>query len=370
VECASPCSTVQRVEARLRQPVDWSSLTALADDHALLPLLAARFRAVDQSVVPQAVRENLREVQRAQTVFTLGCTAELFRLLDRFTALRIETLLTKGPVLAERCYGNPGSRQYNDLDLIARSKDMQRLTEAMMALDYEPKIPLEAIRAEKFPGEYVFTHRTNKLLVEFHTEHTFRYHPLPLPVDKLFARRACVRFDGHDVPALSVEDELILICIHGAKHLWTRLMWVADVAGLVSRQNVDWHAAMSAGREVGAERMLRVGLLLAANVLGVSLPSHVNAYLHSDPAAKRVSLQIAQSLPLGDNAAFGLLGRATFRLKMRGGLLPGARYLLRLTLSPTEEDWVDGSGEKRSWLLDAIGRPFRLARKYRRDGRA
>jgi hypothetical protein len=254
--------------------------------------------------------------------------------------------------------------------LIARSKDMQRLTEAMMALGYEPKIPLEAIRANRFPGEYVFTHRANKLLVEFHTEHTFRYHPRPLPVDKLFARKACVRFDGHDVPALSVEDELILICIHGAKHLWTRLMWIADVAGLVSRQNVDWHAAISAGGEVGAERMLRVGLLLAVDVLGVSLPANVGAYLYSDRAAARVARPIVQRLPLGDNATVGLLERATFRIKMRGGWLPGTRYLLRLTLSPTEEDWVDECEEKRSWLLDVMGRPFRLARKYGRDGRA
>jgi hypothetical protein len=370
VECASPFSTVQRLEAALRQPVDWASLTALADDHALLALLAARLRAVDQSTVPQAVRENLREVQRAQTVFTLGLTAELFRLLDHFAALRIEALLTKGPVLAERCYGDPGSRQYTDLDLIVRSKDMQRFTEAMMALDYEPKIPLEAIRAEKYPGEYVFTHRATKLMVEFHTEHTFRYHPRPLPVDKLFARKACVRFDGHDVPALSVEDELILICIHGAKHLWTRLMWFADVAGLVSRQPIDWHAAISAAREVSAERMLRVGLLLAVEVPGISLPANVGAYVHSDRGAERVVRQIAQRLPLGDNAAFGLLGRATFRMKMRGGWLHGARYLLRLTLSPTEDDWMDGSEEKRPWLLDAIARPLRLVRKYGRDGRA
>ncbi len=369
LECASPHRDPQGFERLLRKPIDWSHLLTLADEHGMLPLLAARLSGVDEAIVPAEIRQKLREWQRAQMVFSLSLTAELFRLLERFAASGLEVLLTKGPALAARCYDDPGSRQYTDLDLIVRGKDIHRATEMMIALGYEAKVPLKAIEAKKLPGEYVFTRRDTGLLVEFHTEHTFRYHPRPLPVEKLFERRACVRFDGHDVPALSTEDELILICIHGAKHFWTRLMWIADVAALVSRQDVDWDRAMAAGREVGAERMLRVGLRLAADVLGARLPAQVAGDVQADGAAERVASQIAGRLPLADAAAFGLFGRAAFRMRMRGGYLRGAVYLLRLSLSPTEEDWVSGSEEKRSWLVDAMGRPFRLARKYGRDGR-
>jgi len=66
--------------------------------------------------------------------------------------------------------------------------------------------------------------------VEFHTERTFRYHPRPLQMEKLFERSAYVVIDGREVPVLSLEDELVLICVHGAKHFWERLMWIADVA--------------------------------------------------------------------------------------------------------------------------------------------
>jgi putative nucleotidyltransferase-like protein len=370
LECASPHPNISCLNELVRRPIDWSSLQSLADEHGVLPLLAIRLRDLDESLVLAETRQKLREWQRSQVVFSLSLTAELFRLLDRFTASGLEVLLTKGPVLAARCYGDPGSRQYTDLDLIVRGKDIQRATEMMIALGYEPKVPLKAIEAKKLPGEYVFTQRDTGLLVEFHTEHTFRYHPRPLPVEKLFERRACVRFDGHDVPALSVEDELILICIHGAKHFWTRLMWIADVAALVSRQDVDWDRAMAAAGEVGAERMLRVGLRLAVELLGVPFPDRVARDVQADHGAERVAAQIALRLPLGDAATFGIFRRAAFRMKMRGGYLQGAAYLLRLSLSPTEEDWVSGSEEKRSWLLDSMGRPFRLARKYGRDGRA
>jgi putative nucleotidyltransferase-like protein len=369
LECANPHPAAQRLTELVRNPVDWSALLALADEHGILPLLAKRLQDVEDAIVPPEIRQKLRGRQRAQVVFTLSMTAGLFRLLDRFAASGIDTLLTKGPVLSMRCYGDPGLRQYCDLDLIVRGRDIQRSTEEMIALGYEPKVPLAAIQAQKLPGEYVFARRDTKLLVEFHTEHTFRYHPRPLPLERLFKRQIRVQVDGHDVPSLSTEDELLLICIHGTKHFWERLMWIADVAALVSRQTIDWGRAISAAREVGAERMLRVGLLLATDVLDVRLPAEVAADVHSDTPAARVAARIAKRLPSANSAPLGLFERAAFRMKTRGGFLAGAAYLLRLSLSPTEEDWVSGSEEKRPWLLDAIGRPFRLARKYGRDGR-
>jgi hypothetical protein len=62
--------------------------------------------------------------------------------------------------------------------------------------------------------------------------------------------------------------------------------------------------------------------------------------------------------------------RAIFRMRMRGGSLSGPAYLLRLSFSPTEEDWVEGAENRRHWLLDALGRPFRLALKYGRDNKS
>jgi len=141
------------------------------------------------------------------------------------------------------------------------------------------------------------------------------------------------------------------------------------VAALVTRQSVDWERAVSAVQEVEAKRMLYVGLLLAMNVTGARLPAKVIDELSADATAGRIAAHIARRLPLVDAEPFGLLRRAAFRIRMRGGLPPGIAYLLRLSLSPTEEDWRAGTEEKRAGMLDAISRPFRLARKYGRNGK-
>ena len=189
--CACPSADASRLADALGKPLDWPRFLALADEHGLLPLVSARLRAADIDP-PEEVCRQLQDAQRSQIIFTLSLTAELFRVLERFASVGIEILLTKGPALAARCYGDPGSRQYSDLDFVARSTDMRRAIETMMALGYESKVLITSIEAGKFPGEYVFVRPDTKLMVEFHTEKTFRYHPRPIPSRNCFCGiRAC-----------------------------------------------------------------------------------------------------------------------------------------------------------------------------------
>jgi hypothetical protein len=295
-------------------------------------------------------------------------TAELFRLLDRFAAQAISAMVVKGPVLAVHAYGDPAMRSYGDLDLLVRQRDIRSATELMLADGYRAHVPLRAIDAGKIPGQYLFSKPDSNLLVEMHNDFTLRYFPRRLPIEKFFERQIRVPLDGREAPALSVEDELVLICIHGAKHLWERLIWIADVAALVSRQSgIDWERVTESAREVGAERMLHTGLQLAEDVLRMQWPSKVSSQIHRDAVATRLARQVQKWLPAAGDAPPGLFERAAFRLRMRGGLVAAPAYLLRLSLSPTEEDWQSGAEERRTGFLDALRRPLRLARKYGRD---
>jgi hypothetical protein len=370
LECGKPHPEKSRLRDLLLPPLDWPSLLALAEDHGILGLIGTQLRDFDESAVPIEARQKLRDWHRAYALFTMNLTAEMFRLFDGFAASGVEALVIKGPVLSVRCYGDPGLRQYGDLDLIVRDAEILRSTELMISLGYEPVVPLKAIQAGKIPGEYVFRQSKTKLLVEFHTERTFRYHPRPLPLEILFKRQVRVVIDAREVPALAPEDELILICIHGAKHFWERLCYVADVAAFVSNQALDWARVQSAAEEVGGERMLCVGLRVAADALGASLPASVAKRVRSDPTVDRLAGQITRWLPAAGSAPPGIFERAVFRMRMRGGIFSGPAYLFRLSFSPTEDDWVKDPENKRHWFLDAVGRPFRLARKYGGDRKA
>jgi hypothetical protein len=346
--------------------LDWELALELADGHRVLGVVAARLKDMAFTGVPSIAREQLQARIRAQHLFSLAMTAELFGLLEAFRQNGIETLLVKGPVVSQLAYGDPAIRSYVDLDLLVRNEAILGASRAMTALGFEADVPEAAILAGKIPGEYLFARSGTRHLVELHTPSTFRYYPAPMRVDDLFARQRRVTLDGKEVPTLSLEDEFILNCIHGAKHFWERLMWSADIAALVVRHpEIDWPRAQQAARDVGAARMLHVGLLLSESLLRVPVPEQMAASANTDAAAKALLRQVRSWVPYAGYLTPPLLRRAMFRWRMGGGAFGGTTYLLRLSLSTTEDDWSEGRGSR---VLEMLRRPFRLIRKYGQGG--
>jgi len=364
--CASPAPLPpERVQA-LSAELDWDLLLETAEVHRVLGVLTMRLKEAGLPGVPPEAREKLQARMRAQHLFTLSMTAELFRILEEFARAQIETLLVKGPLVSLLAYGDPAVRSYVDLDLVIRHEAILPAWRIISGSGFEPDVPEQAIRAGKIPGEYLFTRPNTPQMVELHTEKTFRYYPRPMRISDLFARQRRVSLDGKEVPALSLEDEFVLNCIHGAKHFWERLMWPADVAAITVRHTeISWERVAQAAKDVGAERMVRVALLLGEHLLGAVIPDEMAAAAHDDRTAMELVRQIESWLPSGGYAPPALPRRATFRLKMGGGGLAGTAHLLRLSLSPTEEDW--GEEERSSSVWDAVKRPFRLMRKYGQD---
>ena len=370
LECASPVPDPEKLSVLLPS-VDWSRLLPLAEDHGVMGHLTASLHKLGDGAVPASIKQTLLDRQREQVFYTLKLSAELFRILDQFASQKIAALVVKGPVLAMQAYGDPAMRSYGDLDLLVRQRDIRCATELMLSAGYQSAVSIAAIDSGKIPGQYLFSRPEAKLLVELHNDRTLRYFPRRLPLEKLFERQIRVRLDAHDAPALCVEDELVLICIHGAKHFWERLIWIADVAALITRQSsIDWRRVAESAKEVGAERMLHVGLHLAKKMLRMPLPPETMAAVEADKQSAHLAQRILHWLPAAGYAPPGLFERALFRLRMRGGLLSAPAYLLRLSLSPTEEDWQRGVNENRHGFLSALRRPFRLARKYGRTGKS
>jgi Uncharacterised nucleotidyltransferase len=345
--------------------LNWDVLLGLAEDHGVQGVVAKRFEEVGFADVPDSAREKLQSRMRTQHLFTLSMTAELFRILQGFSSERIEAVLVKGPLTSLLAYDDPAIRSYVDLDLLLRHRDIAAGAQRMLDLGFHSDVPQSAIRAGKIPGEYLFRKPGTKQIVELHTERTFRYYPKPMPIESLFARKRQVPLDGRDVPVLSLEDEFVLNCIHGAKHFWERLMWISDVAAMVTRHpDMKWDKVWSSAAQVGAERMLRVAIRLAALVLNVKVPPALADEIQNDQAAESICRRIQTWLPHAGASPPALLGRAMFRADIAGGRLAGAVFLARLSLSPTQEDWAEGAEERRSWLWDAVRRPLRLFRKY------
>jgi len=367
LECCSLPLNSTKISAFVGNLRGSESLLRLADDHGVLAHLAAAFAKVPDGRIPAALLDSLRSRHRRQVVFTLAMTAELLRVIPLLQQSGIGALAIKGPALSARAFGDPAMRRFADLDLLVRQEHMALAAKALCAAGYQSRIKPESIRAGKIPGEYLFWRPHTRIILELHTELTFRHFPRPIPLENYFLRQTSLFLDGYAVPVLAAEHEFLLLAVHGAKDFWARLMWVSDVAAMVHNcPELDWSILRESAAEVGATRMLRMALLLSERTLGVRVPDQMKQEVARDSGCARLVTQIETWLPYAGYVIPSVAQRALFRFRMGGSGMAGARYLARLLFSPSEEDWSADDGIAGTGLAQALRRPFRLAKKYRR----
>ena len=137
---------------------------------------------------------------------------------------------------------------------------------ALQANGYTPQFdPREAFAGERgpAPGQYLFTPTGRRRSVELHTERTLRYFSQPLDLEEMSSRMIELEIGGQKVRTFSVEDLLVMLCVHGTKHFWERLSWIVDIARLITVRTVDWTFLFSLAAKRQSTRVLLLGLFLA-----------------------------------------------------------------------------------------------------------
>jgi Uncharacterised nucleotidyltransferase len=361
-------AAIQTVREIVSQPLDWDFLFLDAAENSVTPLLCAHLLAAASDLMDSERTAQLEGFRRALTMRNLVIAAELIAILNLFRDAQIQAIPYKGPVLAEQAYGDLTLREFEDLDLVLRQRDMAKANEIIISLGYAPKyswILAENAPSAVVPGEYNYRDDRRRMMVELHTERTLRHFPLAPDIDDLAKRLVTVLFSGHSVETFGAEDGLVLLCIHGSKDFWERLSWAADVAQFVrSQPQLNWSECYRRADRFGARRMLHLGLALAIRLFEVELPAEVLGKIHGDGHADLLAQQVEQRLLLRGSNSLSGPGRFRFRRQTLESPVAGWRYSLRLATVPAEEDWEMIRLPNFLAPLYVALRPLRLLRKY------
>jgi hypothetical protein len=358
----------RKIRALAGSDLNWDVLLSGADQNAMMPLLDRQLRAVAADVVAPAQMMRVTEASRASALRCLNLTAALIELLRVFHAAEIVALPYKGPVLAAQAYGDVSLRQFDDVDVIVRHRDMAKAHEVMLGLGYAAKFPgLVSPQCNAFlvPGEYKYYSETRAAIVELHTELTLRHFPEAPNLNGFFSRSATVDLGGHDVRTFSPEDALLAICVHGSKDLWGRISWIADVSELIQAQpGLDWRKVCRRTESLRVQRMLHVGLILAARILDAALPDEIATEVKEDRVAEAIAVELERRLLASDQPLLAAGERFQLRRRLVPGFFMGWRYALRLAMAPAEEDWLMLRLPRPLAPFYMLLRPLRLMRKY------
>jgi hypothetical protein len=355
---------VDQIRALVRGPLDWTRLFRLAQQHGVVPLLYHQLSTLAPGEVPAARLAELREGMVIHAWRSLALTRELVQLLHALRTRGIAALPYKGPALAAMAYGSVTFRQFTDLDIVVPEHRLAEARAVLRARGYRDALAglaagVPVTRLAHY--QHALVRDRDRVQVELHWAFAPRYFRFPLKFHELAVEPGPL--GGVTVPAIAPPDLLVLLCVHGGRHLWSRLAWICDLAELLrARPDANWPSALDRAEALGARRLLLVGLALARELLDADLPATLETARAHDPGATRLAGVLARRLFCLDGEAAPLLAAARLHLAMRERWRDRLVYGLLGALTPSERDapaLARGLG-----LFRALVRPIRLIRDH------
>lgn len=289
-------SDPQSLSQHVAQIRDWDGVIRLAARHRILPLLYLRL--MEAAVfLPPPVEQRLQREYMRNSLLCLANAAELIAVLDALSRLSIPAVPFKGVVLASSAYGNLSARSAGDLDILIHRRDRTQALAAVRARGYDLLTPVKSDDTPNLPQwyEYHLERPSDGMVLElcWRIEMQHPRYERDLDLEWIGPHRRQARLAGAEVPDIAPEILLLILCVHGCKHVWSRLIWICDVAKLLaSAPDLDWAAVLRHADHAGLERPLALGLLLAHRVCGASLPESILGRVKSDPVASTLAADV------------------------------------------------------------------------------
>jgi putative nucleotidyltransferase-like protein len=345
--------------------VDWHELLQRAEQHGVLPLVARNLNAHARGL-PTEIAQQLRSADDATVRRNLWFASELVRIADYLDRKHLRAVPYKGPVLAQLVYGDLALRSFNDLDLLITPADFERTKQALAELGYRPAEELSP-PVERFwlrrGYEHAFDGAAGKNLVELQWGVLPYFYAVDLKIDDLLARSGRISVGRRELSCLSPEDSLLVLCLHAAKHLWTRLIWVCDIAETLRTQTIDYPLVLSWAQSLGILRIMGISFWLAEHLLEADVPQPAQQVMTIDPEVPLLGQQFAARL--AGSATYDLNSSEYFRLilRLRERRADRWRYLWRLVWTPGTGDLAAVQLPQALFPLYRVVRLARLVRK-------
>lgn len=304
----------------LRGDIDWAYVNQIALQHRVIPLLYWNLRATCPEAVPETILEQLQRRFHAISMRNLFLVRELLRLLSMLESHGIPAIPYKGPVLAAAVYGNMALRQFKDLDILVHAQDAVQAKDLLLSQGYRLQHQTSAAYETLFRcfrQTYDLMREDERVLLELH------WNIISWPI---FLQANSTSWWEHldsvslaDMPVrnLPPEDVLALLCVHGAKHHWERLAMICDVAELVrAYPEINWDRVLDQASQLGGARTLYLGLLLAQNLLGATVPKDIWRQMHVDPVVQSLADRVRAWLFTSPHGLLRTLQQHVFYLRL------------------------------------------------------
>jgi len=326
------------------QPLDWFKAAHLASCHRLSPVLICQVQQHATARVPETIRLCLIERFRAHTIRNFALTRELLEILSLLEKSGIRTLAFKGPVLTQQLYCHLSLREFLDLDILVAPTQASTVIALLSAKGFEPQFILTRQQFARFQGmrcHMALYHAAKRVLVEVHWALISPGYTFSPAAQTAWESIQTVSIAGRSIKTFSHETQLLFACLHQAKHNWSRLGWLMDLAALIRQSPaMDWQQIQNRAGSFGTARMIRIGLRLVQLLFQVTLPTRITEWVVDDVCGVKIAERILKHLLLVDTTADKPMPlHPLFRASM-DSFADRAFYWFDAILRPTPLEWA------------------------------
>ncbi len=340
LECARARPDPEAIRRAAAAVTNWDAAIARADAHGLGPLLYWHLKPD----CPAGLRDRFHGAARQ----SLLISGQLRKVGDLFGDAGIPFMPFKGPVVAWSLYETPALREMSDLDLLIRPADLARAVVRLQSNGYRRVFSCSDPRFFRYNQEFPLD---GGCMIDLHWGLLPTY--LGLDAEGFWHRSRAMEIAGCDFRTFCPDDLLLFLCVHGSKHAWVSLGWLADLARLIDRYPIAWDGVFARARQSHLTRPLVLGLTLVRDLLGAPVPD-----LPPDPRVPTLVAAVRKQLEEGIPVP-----PIRFQLALIDRLQGKLRYW-RAALSPTLADYEALRIPAALYPLYYLARPLRLLVKH------
>ena len=346
--------------------VNWGKLFKFSDLHRTTPLIYKSLQCCSE-LLPSAFLKKLKldyQLNCAHNLLFLGTLLKLIKLLETHQVLVVPF---KGPILTELVYGDICLRSFGDLDILISKSDLRHVMDILLQNGYKTNYDLTLESYLKLADKTHhanFVNISNGLVVEVHWEMSGRYTGVEINFQEIQPRLEKVFVGNQEVSTLGKEDLLVYLCIHGNRHRWEYLDSVCCVFELIQNSpELDWELAFKIARDIGASRILTLGIMLAERLFDLSISYDITNYLEDvsslDVIAQEIEKEIFGRHYEQQTERYHLSG-VLFHFRTLDRITDGIRYGIRKFLVPDIYDYKWFPLPSCLWPFYTFIRPLRF----------
>ncbi|WP_370237538.1 nucleotidyltransferase family protein [Brevundimonas sp.] len=286
--------------------------------------------------LPPGTAARLAQMAGQAARRSLNLARESLFLQSTFDRAGLDATFVKGSALALLMHRDVGMKDSWDIDLLVRPDQVEAACDLLIAegylLDYPKGLSPDAFRRfQDVAKECVFFHPARNIYLELHWKLVDNPHEL----SGLDLRQTqSVALGSGKLRTLADPELFAYLCVHGTRHSWSRLKWIADVAAFLKGRSSDEITRLrDQAVAMGAGRAPDVALTLCQSLFG-----HPLATTQLDPAGRYLVHAAHASLTHGGGVTEIAAYSKPWRMTWIGRHLIGTTP--RAFLAELESNWA------------------------------